>query len=221
MAQETEIKLRIRDVPEFLKALRKLGARRIAGKASRVHQRNVVFDTAQGDLARNGHLLRIRTETPAGSKTRRPGDRGERVTVTFKRPMAGAAPEGNGAAFEGQHKVREEIELQVSNGAALAKIFEGLGMPGGFRYEKFRTTFRLPASQRWAHELLIELDETPIGTFVELEGPAAAIDRAAKELGFASRDYIVLNYLVLYREECRRRGEKPGDMLFAKRTAGE
>jgi adenylate cyclase class 2 len=117
--------------------------------------------------------------------------------------------------------VREELELRVSDGAALAKIFAGLGMPGRFRYEKYRTTFRLPASQRWARGLLIELDETPIGTFVELEGPAAAIDRAAKELGFASEDYIVTNYLVLYREECRRRGEKPGDMLFAKGKSGE
>jgi len=56
-------------------------------------------------------------------------------------------------------------------------------MSGWFRYEKYRTTFRLPDSNAWANGLLIELDETPIGTFVELEGPAAAIDRAAEELG--------------------------------------
>ena len=36
--------------------------------------------------------------------------------------------------------------------------------------------------------LLIELDETPIGAFVELEGPAEAIDRAATELGFGKSD---------------------------------
>jgi adenylate cyclase class 2 len=85
-----------------------------------------------------------------------------------------------------------------------------------FRYEKFRTTYRLPRAQRWAEGLLIEVDETPIGTFVELEGPGSAIDRAAEALGFAKRDYIVANYFGLYFEECRRQGETPGDMLFAK-----
>ena len=72
----------------------------------------------------------------------------------------------------------------------------------------------MPESQRWAARLLIELDETPIGTFVELEGPAKAIDRAAKELGFTKNEFIVTNYLRLYAEECRRRGEKVGDMVF-------
>src|SRR2546430_12204052 len=79
-------------------------------------------------------------------------------------------------------------------------------MRGWFRYEKCRTTFRLPASKAWALGLLIELDETPIGTFVELEGPAAAIDRAATELGFSKHDYLSKNYLRLYMEECRRKG---------------
>jgi adenylate cyclase, class 2 len=90
-------------------------------------------------------------------------------------------------------------------------------MGGWFRYEKYRTTFRLPASKAWAKGLLIELDETPIGTFVELEGPAAAIDRAAGELGFSKRDYVLKNYLRLYMEDCRRQGQEPRHMLFPKR----
>jgi hypothetical protein len=72
----------------------------------------------------------------------------------------------------------------------------------------------MPRSQRWAARLLIELDETPIGTFVELEGPAKAIDRAARALGFSKNEYIVANYLRLYAEECMRRGEKIGEMVF-------
>ena len=63
----------------------------------------------------------------------------------------------------------------------------------------------------------IELDETPIGTFVELEGPAEAIDRAAEELGYSKRDYVLKNYLRLYMEDCRCRGEEPRHMLFPKR----
>jgi adenylate cyclase class 2 len=96
-------------------------------------------------------------------------------------------------------------------------IFEGLGLREWFRYEKFRTTFSLPASRGGANRLLIELDETPIGTFVELEGPPRAIDKAANELGFTKQDYIVANYLSLYHAACRRRGEEPGDMVFGKR----
>jgi hypothetical protein len=42
-----------------------------------------------------------------------------------------------------------------------------------------------------------------------------AIDRVAHELGFTKRDYITKSYLVLYVEECRRRGEEPRHMLFA------
>jgi adenylate cyclase class 2 len=110
--------------------------------------------------------------------------------------------------------VREEIELDVSEAAKLTEIFEGLGMNGWFRYEKYRTTFQLPASKTWARGLLIELDETPIGTFVELEGPAPAIDRAAEELGYSKRDYVSKNYIVLYMEECRRKGEQPRHMVF-------
>jgi len=51
---------------------------------------------------------------------------------------------------------------------------------------------------------------------VELEGAAGAIDRAAKELGYSARDYVLKNYLVLYVEECKRRGESPKDMLFGR-----
>jgi hypothetical protein len=61
------------------------------------------------------------------------------------------------------------------------------------------------------------MDETPIGNFVELEGPARAIDRAAKLLGYSKNEYVLTNYLRLHAEECTRRGEKVGDMVFRKR----
>jgi adenylate cyclase class 2 len=107
------------------------------------------------------------------------------------------------------------MEVEVADARVLTVIFEGLGMRGWFRYEKYRTTFHLPASRKWAKGLLIDLDETPIGTFVELEGPPLAIDRAAQELGYSRRDYVLKNYLVLYVEECRRQGREPKDMIFA------
>ncbi len=217
MAHEIEIKLHVKDLSAFRDALKRLGARSVSGGTGRVHEWNVLFDTPQKELAGRRELLRIRTETPERSNSKRTGPKAGRVLLTFKRPLYGEQTETGAPRRPPRHKIREELELQVADARGLAKIFEGLGLCGWFRYEKFRTTFRLPAAQRWAKGLLIELDETPIGTFIELEGPPKAIDRAAKELGFAKQDYIVRNYLSLYLAACRRRKEEPGDMVFQKR----
>jgi adenylate cyclase class 2 len=213
MARETEIKLRIADLPGFHRTLRKLGARSVARGGGRVHEQNILFDTAAKQLKKRGQLLRIRTEAP--TTMGKGGKQTGRVLLTFKGPVGTREKHDS---IRGAHKVREELELQVSDPEALASIFRGLGMRPWFRYEKFRTTYRLPPAQRWAKGLLIELDETPIGTFVELEGPSRAIDRAAKALGFSKRDFIVATYFVLYLAECRGRGQNPGDMLFAKKN---
>ena len=217
MARETEIKLKISDVPAFHRALKRMRARPAGPGSSKVHEENVIFDTPQSGLAKHGQLLRIRTETPqAGSNSKKHAPK-PRVVLTFKQPIAqpsDAEPEG---ASDWPYKAREEIEVVVADAGVLTRIFEGLGMNGWFRYEKYRTTFQLPDSEAWAKGLLIELDETPIGTFVELEGPAAAIDRAAVELGYSKREYVLKTYLRLYLEDCRRKGEQPSHMLFPNR----
>src|SRR4029077_11329620 len=208
MGKEREIKLRIEDLAALRGLLRKLGVRVVKGP---VHERNALFDTPKAILAKREELLRIRTETAVEGR----GADGWRSVLTFKRPV----PKLTGSGKAETHKVREEFELGISDPTALVRIFEGLGMRQWFQYEKFRTTFALMGAQPWARGLLLELDETPIGIFLELEGPASAIDRAAHLLGFAKRDYILANYMVLYREHCRGRGEKPRDMLFARTLA--
>jgi adenylate cyclase class 2 len=207
MAKETEIKLPVRDLKAFKRKVKKLGGKPVGAVSGRVHEMNVIFDTPDGGLAKHGQLLRVRTETPLG-----PGKKAvpSRVMLTFKQPTVRGV-DGEGSRF----KVREETEVQVIDAEALAKIFVGLGLQGWFTYEKYRTTWKLGAANRWAKDLLVELDETPVGNFVELEGPAEAIDRAAEELGFARRDYLVKNYLALYVEDCKRKGVPPGNMLFA------
>lgn len=206
MANEREIKLKVADEKTLKRALARMSAKPVGTSGGRVHEWNVIFDTPQGGLAKHGQLLRIRKETPQGK-----GKRGEaRIVLTFKKPAVEAEGDGHG------HKVREEIETEVKDGAALQKIFEGLGMSGWFSYEKYRTTMKLPGRVKWASDLVIELDETPVGSYLELEGPAEAIDRAATELGFSKKDYIVKSYLAIYLEECRRRGEMPKDMVFTK-----
>lgn len=205
MASEREIKLKIVNEKALRKALGRLGAKPVSGGSGRVHEWNVIFDTPQGGLAKHGQLLRIRKETSADKKKGEP-----RILLTFKKPAMASENDWHG------HKVREEIETEVNNEVALRGIFEGLGMSGWFSYEKYRTTMKLPGSAKWAKDLLIELDETPIGTFLELEGPAEAIDRAAEALGFSKKDYIVKSYLAIHLDECRRRGESPRDMVFEK-----
>ncbi len=197
--------------------LKRIGARPIGPGTGRVHEENVIFDTPQGGLTKHGQLLRIRTETPEVHGKSKAARSKQRVVATFKQPITRpAGADAENASF-GPHKIREEIEVEVGDAGTLTKIFEGLGMSGWFRYEKYRTTFRLPASRGWANGLLIELDETPIGTFAELEGPASAIDRGAEELGFSKRDYVLKNYLALYMEDCRRKGEEPRHMVFPDR----
>jgi adenylate cyclase, class 2 len=216
MGYEVEIKLKISNSRALLRGLQRLGARPAEPKRPRVHEMNLLFDTPDGGLAKHGQLLRIRAETAAPASGKKAGRvRGwSRTLLTFKSPPEELAMGNVVASRDSRHKVREEIETELIDGATVQRIFEGLGLRGWFRYEKYRTTYVLPARQGWAKGLLIEVDETPIGTFVELEGPGAAIDRAAKELGFSEREYVVKNYLVLYLEECKRKGEQPANMLF-------
>lgn len=217
MAQEIEIKVRISDTKSLKRTLKRLRALPVGGGTGRVHEWNVIFDTPEGGLAKHGQLLRIRTETREARSKKRNAPSGQRTLLTFKRPLVQGAAGSGRAQQHSRHKVLEEFEVEVADASMLTRIFEGLGMSGWFRYEKYRTTFRLPASSDWSKGLLIELDETPIGVFVELEGPPSAIDGAAQELGFTRRDYIMKSYLALYLEDCRRDGKEPRDMVFESR----
>jgi adenylate cyclase class IV len=235
MPHETEVKLKIRDLKAFQRILTRLGAKPIGSTTGRVHEDNLIFDTPDGGLAKHGQLLRLRIETLVAAKGKKsskarkprksknsqqqPPPKPTRQILTFKRPTPQqVAAHTDRYPSPASHKVRDEIEAQVADSANLIKIFEGLGMRGWFRYEKYRTTYQLPVAKSWARGLLIELDETPIGTFVELEGPPHAIDRAATELGYTKSNYILTNYLSLYVEDCRRKGIQPQNMLFPSKS---
>lgn len=220
---EVEVKLRVADLAALRRRLVRLGARRAAN--GRVHEMNLLFDTPQGGLAKHGQLLRVRVEAPEGkgSTARRGADR--HAILTYKGPamderaLQAAAVKKPASGQPGykkssRYKVRREVEVEVADPERLRRILEELGLRGWFRYEKYRTSYRFPGKYRWAGELHVELDETPVGVFVELEGPPEAIDRAAELLGYARSDYITKNYLALYLEQCRKRGIPGGDMLF-------
>ncbi|HJY86951.1 MAG TPA: class IV adenylate cyclase [Candidatus Acidoferrales bacterium] len=215
--REIEIKLRVADVPGLRRRLVRLGLR--PAQTGRVFERNTLFDTPQGGLAKHGQLLRLRRiELPhrqRGASKAAP----DAALLTYKGPTERVAPP---EVAPGRHyKIRQEFETGVSDPDRLQLIFEALGLRGWFRYEKYRTSFELPKSLGWAEGLKVELDETPLGNFLELEGPPAAIDRLAGLLGYRPADYLTRSYLALYLDQCRKQGVPAGDMVFSVRKKAQ
>jgi len=104
-------------------------------------------------------------------------------------------------------KVREELETIVSDGPVLLKVLESLGYRVWFRYQKYREEFAM-------EDVIVAVDETPVGTFVEIEGGARGITDMAEALGRKECDYLLDSYRSLFCEHCREQGRPFGDMLF-------
>jgi adenylate cyclase, class 2 len=104
-------------------------------------------------------------------------------------------------------KLREELETVVGDGPLLLRLLEQLGFRIWFRYQKYREEFALD-------DVIVAVDETPVGTFVEIEGGDRGIGQTAGALGRGPADYLVDSYRRLYIVHCDARGVPPGDMLF-------
>ncbi len=148
-----------------------------------------LFDDLNGELKSTDRILRLRRV-------------GDRATLTFKGP-----------AQRSRHKSREEIECDVSDPAALTLVLDRLGFQPGFRYEKYRTMFR-----RADQPGIVTIDETPIGTFLELEGPAEWLDKTAQHLGYSPADYMTMSYAFLYREYQKQHPNVGDNMTFGPRS---
>jgi adenylate cyclase class 2 len=174
MSVETEIKFRVGDLAALTTRIESAGFQL---QTPRSFESNVLYDTPDRQMRARTEILRIRNY--AGH-----------WLLTHKRlPDIGPG--------EDTHKHRIETETTVSDGAALAQVFHSLGLVPAFRYEKWRTEW----SQGEGHCVV---DETPIGNFAELEGPAEWIDDAAASLAIGPADYITLSYgrlFELWREQ--------------------
>jgi adenylate cyclase class 2 len=116
--------------------------------------------------------------------------------VTFKGPVQ-----------QSRMKLREEHETLVGDGEVLLKIFEELGLHIWFRYEKYREEF--------SHEdVIVAIDETPVGVFVEIEGGEQGIDAMAAALGRTPADYILDSYRSLFLKHRDALGLTTSDMVF-------
>ena len=208
--QEIEIKLRVPDVAALRSRLKHLRAREIS---PRTYESNTLYDTPRQDLRRRGQLIRIRIEQPASSFGKRRPNENVPAILTYKGPSLqsrNAIRADRQTKILSHFKIKEEAEVSVAGVDEMAGILRALGLHPVFRYEKFRTTYSLPGLRG----VKLELDETPIGIYLELEGPVAGIDRGARLLGYDHKDYMTDTYGSLYLADCRRRGRKPGDMLF-------
>jgi adenylate cyclase class 2 len=160
---EVEVKFFVPELGAFRERLLAAGA---TLKKPRIFERNVRFDTEDERLYRELSLLRLRQDTA--------------VTLTYKGPPQHLP--------KSEAKVREELEVQVSNFDTLAEIFTRLGFAPLQVYEKYRETFQ------W-QDVEIVLDELPYGNFIELEGDERGIKTAVAHLNLNWQERILGNYL--------------------------
>jgi adenylate cyclase class 2 len=155
--------------------------RRIGARLTRERhfEDNVLFDDGAGRLASAGAVLRLRRTS-------------RESVLTYKGPRR----------VEDGIKVREERQTVVEMPDEIHAIFASLGYRPVFRYQKYREV--------WTHrgqEILA--DETPVGTFLEIEGDAEGIRAVTAELGLDPADYMTESYVDIFFAQG---GE--GDMLF-------
>jgi adenylate cyclase, class 2 len=201
MASPIEVEVKIA-VPRAARVRTILRDAKFSVLAPRVFEQNLVLDDAGGSLKSAGLLLRVRTMGKRNAL--------QSALCTFKGP-AKETPT--------HHKQRVEREFTAGNADECLAVLAGIGFHPAFRYEKYRTVFARRARKGdKGKQGLVTLDETPIGVFMELEGPALWIDRTAKELGFSRNDYITMSYARLWERWREEHAIPAGNMVFSHRV---
>jgi len=119
-----------------------------------------------------------------------------RSFLTFKGPVQ-----------PGPMKLREELETAVADADVIERVLEHLELRVWFRYQKYREEYVLD-------DVVVAIDETPIGTFVELEGTQAGITAAAAAMGRSTADYILESYCGLFMRCRESLGFRGSHMVF-------
>ena len=182
---EVEVKLACDD----LNRLRNAGFELVPAKP-RHFEDNWLLDSSDHRLFNKGAALRIRSVEGKG-------------WVTYK----GVVQETASSPL----KVREEIETETSEPERMTELFERLGFERTFRYQKYRTTYELSLE---GQELEVAFDETPIGSFIEIEGDEKRVLRVLELSGFTAGDIIRESYPELQACLCKARGAPLEDLVF-------
>ncbi|HRQ23574.1 MAG TPA: class IV adenylate cyclase [Anaerolineales bacterium] len=145
--QETEAKFYVRDLKRIEMRLLELEAHLIQ---PRIHEINLRFDNATGDLRREFKVLRLRKDSEA--------------KFTFKGPGV----EVGGALS------RREIEFTVGDFESAWQFLDALGFTPIVFYEKFRATFELNGVHIMLDELpygnFVEIEGEDIDTLRNVAG---------------------------------------------------
>ena len=183
---EREVKLSFPSADAARRAVLAAGA---VASVSRRLQDDALYDTPDGLLRGKGSVVRVRTE--------RWSDGAETSTLTLKGPVQ-----------PGPMKMRDEHETRVERGDALRQVLDVLELRPWFRYQKYREEFSMT-------DLVVAIDETPVGTFVELEGGEEAIYAMTRALGYSREDFIVDSYYRLFLDRRGQFGLDGPYMLFS------
>jgi adenylate cyclase class 2 len=187
---EIELKLPVSDPAGLQSRLLKLG---FHIDTPRTFEHNTLYDTPSRDLRARTEILRIRQY-------------GNTYTVTHK-----GLADPHSAPDSSRYKVRIETETTVADGPTLASIFEHLGYAPAFVYEKYRTEWSHSA-EPGAH---VVVDETPIGTYAELEGSPDWIERTLAQLSIDPATCLTDSYGKLFLDWKQRTGSTAENLTFA------
>lgn len=182
---ETEVKIAISDRAAILARLDEAGAALAVG---RTYEHNVRYEDDGETLTPAGIVLRLRQDA--------------RARLTYKAPL----PDETGA--RDGIKSRFEAEVTVDDFDTMDVILQRLGYHPFVVYEKYRTTYRLG-------EVEIVLDEMPFGDFLEIEGPAHAIEAALAALALADAPRFSESYMELFERVKAALGLDVHDLSFA------
>ena len=166
--KEREVKFYVSNLDQVEGRLQELGASNVQ---ARVHEINLRFDDANGNLTRKYQVLRLRRDTENRITYKGPGD------------------------IEDGVRVRRELEFSVGDFATARALLEALGYVEVVMYEKYRSVYDLGVK----HKVHITLDEMPFGHFVEIEGPdGESIRNTAHQLGLDWEKRINDSYMMLF-----------------------
>jgi len=184
---EIELKFAVRSLDKLRAQLPSLGLTLLTPCTL---EQNTLYDTPDRSLREHKQILRIRSYNG-------------RWTLTYKRPSA------DDTLLDLRFKLRYETETEVANGPALGEIFEHLGYLPAFRYDKYR--------EEWLHAESgghVVIDETPIGTWAELEGPPDWIDAMLAGLGIPAEDSTTDSYGRLFLSWKEQTGHPAENLTF-------
>jgi adenylate cyclase class IV len=152
--------------------------------------------------ARLGENIRLRAVTPIDGASRT-----VRATLVYKGPSHCLQEDAT------RRRSRERIKIAVGHPNKLAQILKRLGLRRVFCYQRYRTVYF--GALRDGRTVLAKYDETPIGSFLKLDGPSDVVDGVARILGFRPEHFLRTSYVELQRAYCAARGKPFGDALFS------